>query len=266
MADPKQLTDEELNKVVETGEEPEEPETLAEEPAKTDDTPDKEEPEESVSAKDDENPEEEKPPSRREQLRIQTLLKKYGPPENRQSPSQPKPEALDYEKSLEADPEVIKQLEADRQANGQAQYAAGVEATRAEIQTSEWRTILTYDAPRTEEKYPWLNPGDEANFEPAIADAMNTEYKHLVGYDEQTGLVARPGIRYSDFIDAKVELSERLAKAMTARTSQNIAKQAANTGLRPDGSSAKRLNLNQAPQNMTTEELYAAIGQKQPKK
>ena len=63
-----------------------------------------------------------------------------------------------------------------------------------------------------------------------------------------------------------MELSTRLAKSMTADTAKNIAKQAAQTGVRPDGSSAKRLNLNKAPQQMTTEELYAVLGQKPPAK
>jgi hypothetical protein len=210
---------------------------------------------------------EEKPPSHREQMRIQQLLQKYGDPRQpQQAPSQAqRNDALDYQTALDADPEVIRQLEADRQREGQAQYQAGAESTRAEIRTSEWRTLLNFDAPQTETKYPWLNPKDKENFEPALADAVNEEYKRLVGYDERTGLVDRPDIRYPDFVEARVELSTRLAKAMNAKTVENVAKQSAQTGLRPDGSSAKRLNLNQAPEDMSIDELYAKIGQKPPK-
>lgn len=206
-------------------------------------------------------------PSRRETLRIQQLLKKYGPPPERPEPSQFKrDDALDYQSALDADPEIIQRLEADRQAEGQAQYNQGQNSVRAELRTSEWRTLLNFDAPQTEAKYGWLNPKDSEKFDPALADAINEEYKAVVGYDERTGLVSRPEIRYSDFVEARVELSTRLAKSMTADTAKNIAKQAATTGLRPDGSSAKRMNLNKAPQEMTTEELYAVLGQKPPAK
>ena len=206
-------------------------------------------------------------PSRRETLRIQQLLKKYGPPPETPQPSQFKrDDALDYGSALDADPEIIQRLEADRTAEGEARYQQGQNDVRAELRTSEWRTLLNFDAPQTEAKYDWLNPKKPETFDPALADAVNEEYKAVVGYDERTGLVSRPDIRYSDFIEARVELSTRLAKSMTADTAKNIAKQAAQTGVRPDGSSAKRLNLNKAPQEMTTEELYAAIGQKPPKK
>lgn len=208
---------------------------------------------------------EEKPPSRREQLRIQQLLQKYGDP-RRKEPSQPPVNPLDYSQELSADPEVIRQLELDRQRVAQAQYGAGVEAARAEIRTSEWRATLKFEAPQVESKYGWLNPKDQENFDPAMASAVNQEYMSLVGFNEQTGLVERPDISYADFVDARVELSNRLAKAMTADTAKNIAKQSAQTGLRPDGSSAKRMNLNQAPEDMTIEELYAKIGQRPPKK
>lgn len=242
------------------------PEVVLAEPSKeteAEETP-PEEPKEESAENPEEAPAEEKPPSRREQLRVTQLLKRY--PELKQAPSQPNPETLDYNQALEADPEVIQQLEADRQRAGQAQYQAGVDSTRAEIRTSEWRTLLNFDAPQTEAKYGWLNPKDSENFDPAMADAVNEEYKSVVGYDEQTGLVSRPDIRYSDFVEARVELSTRLAKAMTENTTKNVARQSAQTGLRPDGSSAKRLNLNQAPEDMSIEELYAKIGQAPPKK
>jgi hypothetical protein len=62
-----------------------------------------------------------------------------------------------------------------------------------------------------------------------------------------------------------MELVEEIAGQKNAQSVKNIVKQAAATGLRPDGSSAKRLNLNQSEKTMTLEELYAAIGQKPPK-
>lgn len=274
--DVSKLTDEELDARI-AGEEPASPEPAEEAPKEEESTaveqdtqetpeeseaPAEEQPEEDKAQEEVTNEEpEEKPPSRREQLRIQQLLKKYGPPPEQPQVAPSQQEAINYQESLDADPEVIKQLEADRQAYAEAQYRAGADSTRAEIRTSEWRTTLNFDAPQTEAKYPWLNPKDTANFDPAMADAVNEEYKSLVGYNEQTGLVERPDIRYSDFVEARVELSTRLAKAMTADTTKNIAKQAATTGLRPDGSSAKRMNLNKPAHQMTDEELEAKLAQ-----
>ena len=63
-----------------------------------------------------------------------------------------------------------------------------------------------------------------------------------------------------------MELVEEIAGQKNAQTVKNVTKQAAQTGLRPDGSSAPRMNLNKAPQDMTMEELYASIGQKPPKR
>jgi hypothetical protein len=207
-----------------------------------------------------ENTPEERPPSRRETLRIQQLLKKYGPPKETQVPSK-RQDALDYQQALDADPEVIQQLEADRQAEGQAQYNLGLEQAK----TIEWRTSLKIDAPVIESKYPVLNPQSE-EFHPAVADAVNNWYLGMSGYNPETGTVANSSIGYAEFVEGFMELVQETAGQKNAQTVRNVAKQAATTGLRPDGSSAKRLNLNKAPEEMTNEELYAAIGQKPPQK
>lgn len=264
-----EITNTNVEEVVADESQPIAEEAVSEQNDAVEEVAEQEAPEEVAQEVQDEAPE--KPsadqPSRRETLRIQQLLKKYGPPPERPEPSQFKrDDALDYGTALDADPEIIQRLEADRNAEGQARYQQGQNDVRAELRTSEWRTLLNFDAPSTEAKYGWLNPKDSENFDPALADAVNEEYKAVVGYDEKTGLVSRPEIRYSDFIEARVELSTRLAKSMTANTAKNIAKQAATTGIRPDGSSARRLDLSKAPEDMTTEELYAAMGQKPPTK
>jgi len=259
---------------------PKEEEVVIDDPAQTPPAPEPpvetppvepEEPEESP-VEEEEEPEETPPPvppaepSRRETLRIQDLLSKYGPPPQAKPAPTTRPDALDYSTSFNVDPAVAKQLEEDRRAEGETQFNAGLEQAKLMTQTSEWRTLLQVEAPRTEEKYNWLNPSDKENFVPALADAVNQEYMHLSGYNPETGVVLNPGLSYSKFVDARVELSTRLAKAMTAKTAENITKQAANTGLRPDGGTAKKLNLNKAPQDMSLEELYASIGQKPPGK
>jgi len=202
--------------------------------------------------------EEPAPPSRREQLRIQQLLRKYGPPKD-QAPSQ-RTDALDYQQALDADPEVIKQLEADRNATGQAQYNEGLK--RAEY--LNWNTSLKIDAPQVESKYPALNP-KSPEFHAGVADSINQWYLQMTGFDETTQTVSNPNIGYAEFVDGFMELVQETAGQKNAQTVKNVAKQAATTGLRPDGSSAKRLNLNKDPSEMSLEELYASIGQKPPK-
>ena len=101
-----------------------------------------------------------------------------------------------------------------------------------------------------------LNPKDN-NFHPVLADTINNLYLKMVGFNNKTGLVSNPNIRYKEFVDSYMELGDEIASSKVASTTKNIAKQAANTGLRPDGSSAKRLNLNQPIENMSDAELKA---------
>lgn len=205
----------------------------------------------------------EKPPSRREQLRIQDLLKKYGPPPER--PAAPSnTEVLDYAKELNADPDVIKQLEADRERAGQQQYQQGQSEGLKRAEFLDWKTSLKIDAPNIEKKYPILDPSS-SDFHPAVADSMNTWYLKMSGFDPNTQTVANNDISYADFVEANMELVEEIAGQKNVQTVKNVAKQAAQTGLRPDGSSAPAMNLNKDPQNMTMEELYASLGQKAPK-
>jgi hypothetical protein len=201
---------------------------------------------------------EEGQPSRREALRIQNLLKKYGTPKENQAPS--KPEALNYQEALDADEDVIKRLEDDRTQVGQSQYNEGLK--RAEY--LNWNTSLKIDAPRIESKYEVLNPNSE-KFHPAVADTVNSFYLNMVGFDQASQTVGNPNISYAEFVDGFMELVQETAGERNAESVKNVAKQAAATGIRPDGSSAVPVNPNKDPSQMSIEELYAAIGQKPPK-
>jgi hypothetical protein len=241
-----QLNDEEVVAEPDLPEEPEQEIELEEQS--------EEETTEDESAAQPEEPEE-RPPSRRETLRIQQILEKRA--QNSQ-PSQPV-NPMDYREALDADPETVRQLEEDRQRLGQYQYNQGLEQAK----TIQFHTRLELDAPRVEEKYKFLDSRDRENFDPVRAEALNNLYLDAVGYnpgDLRRGIpesVANPSIRYADFVEAQMEFAEALMAEHKVRTTQNIAKQTAQTGLRPDGSSAKRLNLNQPMENMTDEELEA---------
>lgn len=201
---------------------------------------------------------EQKKPSRRESLRIQQLISKF----KQQSPQQPSPpEGLDYEKELDADPEVINKLKADRDSAAQSSYTQGLDQAKY----LQWDTLLKMDAPNVESKYKFLNPRDKENFDKVRADAMNSLYLQATGYDDgdpDKGIapsVQNPNIRYADFVEAQMEFAEALMAEQQQRSAKNIATQAANTGLRPDGGSAKPLDLSKHPKDMTDAELKAAV-------
>lgn len=234
MAEP-EINEEIVNEEVEPEViEPEQPE-LPEEPEQ----PEIEEPE---------VPEEPKV-SRRADLRIKKLLEDNK--RLRQQMDAPSPKGLDYGQALEADLETIAQLEQDRRQATTAAYSEGLK----QAQSIQFRTRLEIDTPKIENKFPQLNPNDQ-QFDPVVADALNTHYLTLVGYDPNTDTVQNANLRYSDFIEAQYELAGALATKKIAQARQNITRQAAVTGLRPDGSAAK-LNLNQDVSQMTDAELEA---------
>lgn len=198
-------------------------------------------------------------PSRRESLRIQQLLEKL----KSQPPAQSVPTlrgGLDYGQALDADPEVIKQLQADRDAVALAQFQAGSAQGLRHAESIQFRTMLEIDAPKIEAKYPQLDK-ESADFDPATSDAINRWYLATVGYSPETGLVQNSGVRYSDFVESLMELAGRVAGEKTVATARNVARQASSTGLRPSGGTAKGLNLNKPPEQMSDEELKAVIAQ-----
>lgn len=267
LPDPSTLTDEELDALLDTGVLPEKPveETppeatppapAAEPQPKPEEEPEEEEepdqPEEEVIPE-----EEEKPVSRREELRIQKLLAKYGSPEQQpaKKPVAKPADALNYEERLDADPELIKELEADREA-----YAVSRSNDATKIaEAVEWRTLLQIDGPAVQATYPQLNPKDEENFHPAVNNAINTFYLTMSGYDAESRTAEKPGIRYTDFVESVMELAEEIAATKVVKARKEITKQAKQTGIRPDGSRAKKLDLSKPAWEMSDEELDAKL-------
>lgn len=288
--DPSQLTDEELDAAIEGKEiegqpekeqdSPDEPETEVpekddeseDEPEKADDSENEQdsEPEEDEAQEDEaEKPEKEDKPSPRQAKRIQQLLEKT---KRQRTVEQPAPVAsqpvevqpINFRELIDAPDEVFAQLESAVEEYGKqfTQPAPQPQQTSdAQFDTLRWETNLKIDTPKVLSKFSKINPDDKENFDPIVADSLNQEYLQTVGFDERTGLVANPNISYSDFIEARFELANLLADEKTETTKKNVVKQAAATGLRPDGSQSKRLNLNQAAENMTDEELDAIIAQ-----
>lgn len=222
-------------------------------------TPEQEVPEEEILAEPEAPEQIEEPvepeiprePSRRESLRIQQLVSKLKAQEPASAPFSP--EGLNYEETLNADPEVLKQLETDRRAATTAAYQEGLK----QAQSIQFHTRLEIDSPRIEAKYPQMDK-NAPEFNPAVADALNTMYLSTAGYDPATNTVQNANIRYADYIESMMELVEAAAGAKVAQTQRNIARQVASTAIRPGGTTTKRLNLNQHPTDMSDEELAAA--------
>lgn len=297
--DPSQLTDEELDaaisgKVVEDPQDP--PVDPQDPPAPSQDPPEDQEkdppkepeedpqdppqdppvdPPEDPKPADDPKPEEaqDPAPSPREAKRIQALIAKMKKGQQPAPVAQPAPtppaevKPINFRELIDAPDEVYATLEKAAEEYGkslapntapvqQAPQASNVDPT----DSLRWEMGLKIDTPRVLAKYDQLNP-ESPKFDPVVADAINMEYLHTVGFDEATGLVANPSISYPEYVEARFELANLLAKEQVQTSTKNVVKQAASTGLRPDGSQSKRLNLNQAPENMTDEELDAMIAQ-----
>lgn len=268
MPDPAQMSDDDLDAAIanppaedeeleqespaKEGAEGEEPKETPEEPAPEQE---EEEPEEEEGEEEEEPAKPEKKISRREALRVRDLLSRGQPEEE---PAQPKgptaPSALDYEKALEADPETIRRLEEDRKKVMQESWNEGM----SQAASLQFHTRLEIDAPRVEAKYPQLDRESDSYKESAAYD-INTMYLALAGYDKESGMVANPNLRYGAFVDTIYNLAKDIASEDVPTIVKNRAKQRTSTGLRPDGSSPKRLNLNKAPEDMTNEELDAAL-------
>lgn len=169
-------------------------------------------------------------------------------------------EGINYREMIDAPDEVIEQLETRSKEYGTSQFNAGLEQSKS----IQFHTRLEIDAPRVEAKYPIFDK-ESPDFNPAVADSINKWYLTSVGYDGKTDRVNNANVRYADFVEGIMELADNMAGEKNTQSVKNITKQAATTGLRPDGSVSKKLDLNKAPQDMSTEELYAALGQTPPK-
>lgn len=237
--------------IVETNEEPkeeappQEPEQLEEEQPQEEEAPVEEEGEEEAP----------QPMSKRKAERLAKLENLVSKLKGDEAPTPPNVEGLDYTKAFdpETPPEVIKQFEDDRTSAVKTGFNEGLERAKS----IQFHTRLEVDAPKIENKYSIFNK-ESADFKPETVDTINRWYLSSVGYDAKTDTVANNNLRYSDFVEGVMELADSMAGSKVETTQKNIAKQAANTGIRPDGSASK-MNLSKAPEDMTDDELKAVI-------
>lgn len=283
---PEDMTDEELNAflgekpqedIEEKPEKPEESETTEKKEEETEEQEKEEEKHEEEAKPEDkeEKPvEEEKPISKRQQYRIDQLIEKLkqngvDPEEQVPSKKEPtKPEGLKYEEELDADEETIKSLNDDREKYGQSMYEQGLKEAEALKQWQnafEFKQMLIAEEPRVLAKYSFMDK-DSEDYDEAAARAMVSKYFNFTGFDANTKTAANP-VSYLEYVDSEMELAQALAERMSRETRENVTKQAAQTGIRPNGSApTRKLDLTKAPGDMSDEELDAFLAQVIPKK
>lgn len=192
-----------------------------------------------------------------EELKLNKILDRIQQTKQPVQREQRKP--MDYRDTIDAPDEVYESLDQDRSNYGEQRYSEGLEQAKA----LEFKMNIKLDLPLVKEKLDKLDPAD--------ATALDREYLQLVGFDPQTGYVRNADVGYADFIEARIQQAERLAASMALKSQKNIAKQAAQTGIRPDGGAHKGLQIS-SPQdiaNMSSEDfeknkaaIYKAAGLK----
>lgn len=149
-------------------------------------------------------------------------------PTQRQSSNQ----GLNYRDAIEAPDEVYQQLEQDRETvRSQARNEVLDEVRRVQFETN-----LKIDLPLVQDKLSKLDP--------SAAQALDRAYLQFVGFNPQTGVPAVDGVSYAEFIDAQLELANSIATNRVVNTQRNIAKQAAQAGVRPDGGGRQGFQIN----------------------
>lgn len=198
-----------------------------------------------------EETEEEPAPSPRQNKAIERLTKKLAETSQQLKDVQSKPPQKQDQIIGEGDYD-LDQINGLAQDFGQQRYNEGL----AQANSLAFQTRLEIDAPRVAQKYEILDQNSD-NFDPGRASFINELYLQTVGYDPTTGTVKNPNIRYEEFADGIMELVDTAASAKNADSSKNLAKQAAQTGVRPSGVAKKYSGDN--PAEMSDDQLDEVI-------
>lgn len=227
----------------ESEEEEEEPQEIAKDPVETEEEEEKEEP----------------PVSRRESKRVNQLLDKLAKAEQSTAPAR-------REASERKGKQIIPEGEYDlEQINGMAQdyaqelYNQGLSQAQAYNIANTFATRLEIDTPKVSSKYKFLDT-DSDDFNPGPADFINRTFLKMVGYDPKTGVVQNQDIRYHEFVDSFMDVVELVSAGRVADSTKNVARKAAQTGVRPGGV-AKTAYQGDDPRQMTDDQLEAAIAE-----
>lgn len=151
---------------------------------------------------------------------------------------QPKPhEPLDFKEGGEYDP---KDLEADRKAVAENKFAEGVRTGlhqgSSQMEKELWIDRFDVDTDRVVQKYPELETNDK------LEKNLVQSYISFVGLTKDAKgriSVERPNVRFKDFVEARMKELDDYASARGAKTQVNVARQRAQTSIRPAGQGTK---------------------------
>jgi hypothetical protein len=236
-----------------TQEEAQEQESTEEQQAETEQSEEAEAEESSdaeAGTEEESQEEEEKPLTRRENKRLQQVLKKLQ--ENPQAPQQQPRQTQSPQ--IEDGEYTGDELNKRFGEYGDQRYSEGLQQAQVAL---GFQTRLEIDAPRVASKYPVLDPNNN-NFDPGVATLLNEQYLRTVGFDDRTGNVRNPNLRYEEYMDAMMEVVDTLSSSKSADATQNAAKQASKMGVRPSGV-AKKSYQGDDPRRMSNEQLTQAI-------
>jgi hypothetical protein len=218
-----------------------------------------EEEKETEESTEDEVDKTEKPTSPRENKRIQRLLDKL------QVQEEAKKEAPTLTpKQIEEGDYTLDQINAMFKEGQQEAYTTALQKAQESANATTFATRLEIDAPKMHSKYPYLDPESD-EFDPGRSEFVNRLFLTTVGYDDKTGIVKNTGLRYNEFIEGFQEMVELSTNSQRADSTKNIAKQAAQTGIRPGGVT-KTVYQGDDPRKMTDAQLDAAIANMLPKR
>ena len=205
-----------------------------------------------------EEPEEEPDPpvSRRESKRIKQLLDKLDQHDERQM-QQRQPQRQPSRQIIPEGEYDLDQVNSMAQEYGQQLYKQALTEAQAYNIANTFATRLEIDAPKVSSRHQFLDE-DSKEFNPGATDFINRMYLKTVGYDQNTGVVQNQDLRYGDFVDGFMDVVELVATGRTAESTKNVARQAAQTGVRPGGV-AKPDYRGDDPRRMTDDQLDAAI-------
>lgn len=145
--------------------------------------------------------------------------------------NQPEYKPLDYTSDQQFDRQ---QLEQDRSQFGTTQYVQGQREGVSLAKQELFVDRLELDTERVTTKYPTLDQ-DSNDFDPELTSDINELYLATVGYDQKSGQVRNPDIRYKDFAEKYMRNLNRMTSSRNADTARNVARQAGRQGMRPGG-------------------------------
>lgn len=152
----------------------------------------------------------------------------------------PKPyQPLEYKPDSEYDPSA---LEEDRKAA--ADYARsegirqGLHQGTSQVVKELWADRFDTDSERVSGKWDALNSDKTDTYNPKLEAQLVQRYIAFAGVEKDNSgrvTIQKPNIRFRDFVDAEMKNLEDYAAERNAASSKNLVKQAAQTGVRPNG-------------------------------